>query len=187
MKSTPPTPPRGSTPLTPRSTGAQRPSAVKPAELERALALRDVMDHAVRVKKETPGARRLARSRTRMIAMLVACVVLLALSAYSWFARPEVIWGPRVHPSLLRQDAGARLAMALLAQRLDSYRETNGTYPTSLREIGEGASGVRFRLVGDSAFELRDSVGSREIVLRSGDRRDVFLGNSITTLGGHAR
>jgi len=171
--------------MTPRSTSAQRPPAGKSAELERALALRDVMDHAVRVQKETPGAKGLGASRVRGIVLLVTCIALLSFSAYSWFARPAFIWGPQTHPSAARQEAGARLAMVLLAQRLDSYRQTNGAFPASLAEIGEGRSGIRFRAVGDSAFELRDSVDTRELVLRSTDQRDAFLGNSVTRLGGH--
>ncbi|HMC53690.1 MAG TPA: hypothetical protein VKH19_00840 [Gemmatimonadaceae bacterium] len=188
MKTTPPTPPRGNPPATPRSIAALRPPTASAGnkELERALVLRDVMDHAVRVQKEITAPRRLG---TRfMPAMLAALIVLLlGAAAYSWIAHPEIIWGPRLQPTAARHDANVRVAMVLLAQKLDARRRADGAYPGSVSEIGEAATGIAYSVTSDSTFELRGRVRDRELVLRSTDSRDAFLGDAIARIGGHAR
>src|SRR5438067_9786110 len=89
-----------------RPTGPDRPSAPRPPEtgvkdgrrnpdVERALALRDVMDHAVKMQREITAPSDRHRGRTRIVWATVVCVPLLALAVYSWVAHPEFIWGPR--------------------------------------------------------------------------------------------
>jgi len=153
--------------------------------MERALALRDVMDHAVRVQREITDPSRLRRRNLRAIALTVLCVPLIALSAYSWIARPEVIWGPRgrVVPPL-RSEAELRVAMFLLAQRLEAYRRLQGSYPKSLAAIDEDPHGIRYDVNGDSAFALSVTRDGKGIVLRSSDNAEAFLGNSVALIGG---
>jgi len=121
------------------------------------------------------------------VLLAVVLVVVLGVAAYSWVARPELIWGPRAQPTAARQDANTRVAMVLLAQKLDARRATEGTYPRSLREIGEGATAIAYTVTSDSTYELRSRVGDHDLVLRSSDARDAFLGNAIAVIGGHAR
>ena len=157
------------------------------SDLERALALRDVMDHAVKVQREITAPKRVGESRARLAVLLVLCVVLLGAAGYSWFARPEFIWGPRVQVSPLRREADVRFAMFLLAQRLDAQRAADGALPKTLAAIGEGASGIGYRVLSDSAFELTADLAGRNIVLRSTDSRERFLGNSIAVISGHTQ
>ena len=107
----------------------------KNAEVERALALRDVMDHAVRVKREISEAKPLHRRRG-VIALLL-CIPLLGFSIYSFVARPEFIWGAPARLPQEQAEANARVAMFLLAQRIEALRAARGDYPESLAEIGE--------------------------------------------------
>lgn len=161
-------------------------SGALPTDLDRALAVRDVMEHAVKVQREITAPKRLQRSRARLVLGLVLCVPLLALSAYSWIAKPEIIWGPRPHAGVPRREANARVAMFLVAQRLEAHRASEGSYPASLAAIGDGATGLSYRRLTDSTYELRDSTVGRGLVLRSGERPDVFLGNSLRVISGHA-
>lgn len=189
VKSTPPTPPRGNSSVTPRSTSAQRPS--KPiqtsAELERALALRDVMDHAVKAQREITAPKTLKKSRAGLIMAIVLCIPLLGASAYSWIARPAAIWGQGVTETPAREEANIRFAMYLVAERLESYRQAEGTYPTSLAAIGQTDSLASYQVTSDSTFELRSRAAGREIVFRSTEPVEVFLGNSMAIVTGRKR
>ena len=151
--------------------------------MERALALRDVMDHAVKVHQETTDVRYLDRPRRRMWITLAVCVPLLALSAYSWFARPELIWGPRPGSGpALKREANIRLAMFLLSRRLIAYRTAQGNYPPTLAEVGERTAAIGYRLLGDTAFELRSGDSANVVVLRSTDNPATFLGNTANVI-----
>ena len=182
MTGTPPPPP--GRPISP----PPRPS--KPAtqaEVERALALRDVMDHAVRVQREISEAKPLGASR-RVLLAAVLCVPLLAFSAYSILARPEFIWGPPLALPMEQREAGVRVGMFLLAQRIEAVRAARGDYPQSLAEIGEASSGMEYRVFGDTLFELRlrpDSAS--EIVFRSNENSARFLGDSPLKIQGRPR
>jgi hypothetical protein len=150
------------------------------------MALRDVMDHAVRVQRENAEIRPLFRSR-RMLAVMI-CALLLAFSAYSAIVRPEFIWGPAVVVAPEQADAGARMGMFLLAQRLEGVRAARGHYPESLNEVGEGASGVEYRVIGDSIFELRVKTDSASVlVFRSNENAARFLGDSPMRIQGRPR
>lgn len=154
--------------------------------MDRALALRDVMDHAVRVQRENADAP-LGTSR-RLLLGLAICVPLLAFSAYSLAARPEFIWGPSVAIPAEQRDAGVRMALFLLAQRIEAARAARGDYPVSLAEIGEAGAGVEYRLFGDTLFELRDaSDAASGIVYRSNENPARFLGDSPMKIQGRPR
>ena len=189
MKSTPPTPPRGTAPATPRSIPAQRPSSAgkSPAELERALALRDVMEHAVRVQREITAPKTIRKSRAGMVTAIALCVPLLGMSVFSWVAKPAAIWGPHAIETSEREDANARFVVFVLAERIESYRQTEGAYPAALAAVGVTDSLVSYRLTSDSTFELQTRAAGRELVFRSSDPVEAFLGNSIGIVTGRKR
>ena len=68
--------------------------------------------------------------------------------------------------------------MALMARRLDLFREREGEYPESLTEVG-GDVAIGYRLIDGGTFELSWQVNGRRLVLSSTDDRDAFLGNSV--------
>lgn len=179
-KPPPPTPRSSQAVPPPRSGGPTRP------EVERALALRDVMDHAVRVHREITDPKPLNRRRARSIWTGILCVLLIALCVYSWFARPEFIWGPSARSvAPQRRDANVRFAMFLLAQRVRAYRKTNGSLPTSLAAMGESMPGVSLRVVSDSVFELTASEKGRAVVYRSNASINAFLGEAPKYISGN--
>lgn len=136
------------------------------------------MDHAVRVQKEVSGATPIRGSRVPVIGAMALCVPLIAFSVYSYVARPEYIWGPATAPSPVQQEAGLRFGMYLLAQRVESYRVSNGRYPESLALAGDGLEGVSYAVISETVFELRATADGKAIVFRSDAPVDAFLGKS---------
>lgn len=154
---------------------SKRPSGDR-GELDRLL--HEAVRHSVQLERELleiPGP---APRRTGPV-IAVLCAILLAASAASFVFRPEFIWGKRV-ASLTpqRSEANGRLAMFLLARRLDLYRAREGEYPERLTEIG-GDVAIGYRLIDPAKFELSWHVNGRTLVLASDDDRDAFLGNSL--------
>ena len=182
----PPEPPRSSRASQARPPGA--PGVGRSQDVERALALRAVMDHVVQVQREITAPRKLRPSRARLIGATLLCIPLLAGCLYSWSARPELIWGPRPRSvPVVRQDANLRFAMFLLGQRVKSYRKAEGAYPSSIAAVGSGVQGVTYALVSDSVFELRAVEQGKRILYRSDEPTSRFLNGAATIVAGQSR
>jgi hypothetical protein len=176
------TPHRPSRPIQIRPSGIIAP--VDQDEVEKQLALRDVMEHAVRETRAVATAKPMQSYRTRPIILAAIAVPAVLLCAYVFIARPEFMYGPE--PAAIpavRREAYTRFAMYLITQRLLEYREVNRRLPESLEVTGERWDGIAYRLLNDSVFELRALGDSgKPIVLRSDQRLDPFLGNSVTMI-----
>lgn len=160
------------------------------AKVDRAMLLKDVMDHAVRVHKETTGPQGVGKgsSVNRSVVLAAVCVPLLAFCVYSWVARPEFLWGPKSGPlPAVQQEANVRFAMFLLAQRIQAYRAAQGHYPATLGELGETVPGVTYSLGNDGVFQIRASENGKAIEYRSDQSLNAFLGNSFNVIQGTAR
>ena len=115
--------------------------------------------------------------RGKLAAMLA--VALLAASAYSWIAKPELIWGtPAPAPAPEVQQANLRMSMFLFGMKVDRFRKQTGSYPESLAAIGDSIPGISYTRVSDSTFELRGRAANQEIVFRSDMPGADFLGNT---------
>jgi hypothetical protein len=157
-------------------------------DVEKALALAAVMDHAVRVHKETTAPPRSVKTGGgRTIALALICIPMLAFAAYAWIARPEFLWGPGVKAlPPAQEEAGIRFSMFLLAQRIQAFYERTGRYPTSLAEVEDSVPNVRYVSM-DSVFELRTGLKGKAIILRSDRSMDDFLGQSTLVIQGMVR
>ena len=163
-----------------RPSSTQRPqnSTTPPVGSARASALRDAVAHAVETDREFKKKSSIAggnRGAGRYAIVAIALVVTL----YSWVGRPQFIWGaPAPAPSPELQSADLRMTMYFFAIKVERYRKQHGTYPSSLREIGDSVPGLTYSLVDGTTYELRGTAANREVVLRSDMSGAAFLGNA---------
>lgn len=177
------------TPPTRPSRASQGPSRLPPDdaadELEKAQALRDVLEHAVEFTRAVSTARPMESYRSRPVVLAAIAIPSLLLCLYSFIARPDWVFGhDPARSSPARQEAHLRFAMFLVSQRLNAYRDAHGgALPQSLPEVGETWAHITYEILPDSGFELRALAGSgRPIALRSDQDARAFLGPSARHL-----
>jgi hypothetical protein len=154
-------------------------------DLEKAEAIRAVVEGAVRFTREVAAAKPMQSYRSRPIVLAAIAVPCLALALFTSLARPQWVFGPNpAAASTAQREAHIRFAMFLVAQRLYAYRDANqGQLPRSLLEIGEEWPGLIYTNLGGSVFELRsiDSLVPPISFRSDGDER-ALLGQSRTYL-----
>lgn len=152
-------------------------------EIEKQLAIRDVMDYAVRVTRAVQMAKQMVSYRARPMLLALISIPLLVTALYAWAARPDWVFGPdpvRVEPS--RQMAYTRFAIYLAAQRIEAHRVARGVLPGSLGEVEEEWAGMSYRPLGATVFEVSARGPAGEIVFQSDQPVLAFLGQSVPFL-----
>ena len=148
-------------------------------DLEKARAIRDVMEHAVNQTLAVALAKEMKSWRARPIILAFLALVSVSLCAYTLVAEADWAYGPDpAAVSLAKREADLRFAMFLIAERLEEHRAANGALPRSLTQIGEWP-GIEYRMTDSLSYALvgRDSLAG-EISLRSIDSPSSFLGRS---------
>jgi hypothetical protein len=154
--------------------GGETDEAVKQA------IVREVVEHAERVKRDVELARPMESYRARPMVLALLAVVSLSLAVYSYVARPAWVFGPTPdHVPMAQREGHLRYAIFLAAERVLEYRELNsGSLPRTLREVGESWPGMSYHVDGET-FELRARVDSTTpLVYRSTQDPRTFLGTS---------
>lgn len=137
------------------------------------------MSHAVETDREFKKKSSVTIGAGRGRLLSIATVVLLALSAYSWLAKPAIIWGaPVPAPAPEVHQANLRMSMFLFGMKVDRFKTKNGSYPETLSAMGDSVRGIGYARLNDSTFELRGRAADQEIVLRSDMSAAEFLGNT---------
>lgn len=165
-------------PTRPSRHESEKPGAGRPS-VERAMALRDVLTHAVEVEKDARKHSGPPRNSGagRVIAVMLS-VPTLVFSIYSYVARPEFIWGPNeTNVTAVRRDANLRFTMFLLSQRIRVEGRAKGRLPATLEEVGQNPRGITYRVVSDTVFELRSVENGQVVVFRSDEPPRQFLGD----------
>lgn len=155
------------------------------------MALRDVMSHAVEVEKEVRKAsgppRESGVGKTILMSLSIAVI---AFTGFAYLSRPEFIFGadPNNVPEV-RRDANVRFTMYLLSRRVESFKTNDSSkrYPDNLSVIVGAPKGVSYSKLTDDVFELRAKDGEKEIVFRSNEPADRFLGRSPQVLSGRGQ
>jgi hypothetical protein len=173
-----------------RPTGSARPARPSGAqaafgaeEIEKQLAIRDVMDYAVRVTRAVQLAKQMESYRGRPMVLALIAIPSLIVFLYAYAARPDWVFGPdpvRIAPA--QQMAYTRFAMYLASQRVETYRTRTGVLPGSLAEMDEDWPGMSYRALSPTVFELAARGDSGEIVFQSDQPVRGFLGNSAAFL-----
>lgn len=143
------------------------------------MALRDVMDHAVRVQREITQATPMTRPRAPRTFAIVVCVALIGASAYSLIARPEFIWGRSLRQPDAARQASLRLGLYVLAQRIETFRAEHSRYPVALDELDGRVRGVHYAVISDTIFVLRTVAGGDTAVFRSDQPPATLLGPAV--------
>jgi len=153
------------------------------------MALRDVMSHAVEVEKDL---RKSSRPRNDAGSgrgvMLALSLCLLAFTVYAYAAKPEFLFGANPNNvSEVRRDANVRMTLYLLSRSVESYKKREHRLPNDLSPILGAPKSVKYARLTDSVFELRASEGTRDVVFRSDESADRFLGNVPKVLSGRGQ
>lgn len=113
---------------------------------------------------------------------LVASGLAFLLVAAGWLiaARPAWIFPP---PPILEPPevtmASMRLALVRERQRVELFQQRTGRLPTSLAEAGGSARAIEFSQTANNGYVLRTVENGAALELRSSDRVEAFLGNSL--------
>ena len=147
-------------------------------DIEKLEAIRDVMEYAAKVTLETALAKPMRSYRARPIALGILALLSLSLAAFTFLREPDWVFGPepaRIDP--VQRDAHTRYAMFLVAQRLESLRDSvTGAPPASLAETGDDWLGFDYTVFDLGVYELRARGASGdEMVLKSGEDLSAFL------------
>jgi len=164
-----------------RPSGAQ--SAFGAEELEKQLAIRDVMEYAVRETRAVQLAKLMVSYSSRPMLLALIAVPSLIVALYAHAARPDWAFGPdpvRMQPA--RKQAYTKFAMYLAAQKVEAYRAAQGRLPGSLGELDEDWAGMSYRALSPTVFELSAKGESGEIVFQSDKPARAFVGSSVTYL-----
>jgi hypothetical protein len=161
------------------------------ASVERAMALRDVMSHAVAVEKEVRKAGGPPReSRVGKAILMTLSVAIIGFTGFAYLSKPEFIFGadPNNVPEV-RRDANVRFTMYLLSRRVESFKKSDASrkYPNDLSVILGAPKSITYSKLTDDVFELRAKEGDKEIVFRSDEPVDRFLGQSPRVLSGRGQ
>lgn len=156
------------------------------SELEKAQAIRDVMEHAVHMSQVMALSREMKSWPARPILLALLAVTSLAICAYTFIAEADWAYGPDpAQVSAVRSDAYLRFAMFLTAQRIEAVRGRTGELPATLEEVGADWPALRYQRA-DSVFTLRArAAGGQPIVLQSTDDLKRFLGDSRRQMREH--
>lgn len=163
----------------PSSTNRPRKSATAPVENARVSTLRDAVAHAVETDREFKKKSSITSGEGRGKLFSTLAAAALAFSAYSWIAKPAVIWGaPLALPAPEVQQANLRMSMFLFGMKVERFKKKSGTYPESLAAMGDSIRGIDYARLSDSTFELRGNAANQDVVFRSDMRAEDFLRNS---------
>lgn len=124
-----------------------------------------------------------APSKSRFIPSYVAAGLVFALCAWAWIAPPAWLVPPPVAaPSREYREASTRVALALHAQRIESYRASHGRLPNTKQEVGIMSDQITYERTDNSNFELGARVDGEPVTYKSSQPRDRYLAEAMTAL-----
>ncbi len=154
-------------PLRVRSIDAEA-EAHDQARLEAEAAVADVMvNEEAKAKVRAANEVRL-RGGKRDLRKPLLLLTLCAFNAYIWFADPAWLKFdvPRA-PTYDYYVNGWKMAVAMQAERIETYRASKGLAPPSPREAGQPVRGVSYQRRGASDYQLAAGEGSARITYDS--------------------
>jgi hypothetical protein len=160
------------------SASSQPPDDSKKALAEaRELAVRDEAERLAKSREEVPK-----RKDARFLPFAFIATVAFGLYAIatqpSWLITPP----PPPEPPVI-VEASLRVAMWQQALHVERYRSEEGRLPVDLDQSGAPhIDGVSYHKVGEDSYLITGSSGQMDLVLRSDESFDTFLGESLKIL-----
>jgi mRNA-degrading endonuclease toxin of MazEF toxin-antitoxin module len=129
------------------------------------------------VNAPKPGGPRRAGPRPALLAVLA--VLLVSLIAWNLTAgrRQPVVVSPD------KVEASARLTVYLVAQAIETYRDTTRTLPRNLEDLGVDGVGITYT-PDRSTYTLAVEIGGTQLTYRSGESLEPYRAAAEVLLGG---
>lgn len=142
-----------------------------------AALVTEIMEEA-RKNAEQP-----APPKSRVVPTYIAAGLVFALCAWAWIAPPAwLVPQPVAAPSREYREASTRVALALHAQRIDSYRTSHGRLPRTKQEVGIMSDQITYDRTDSLSFELTAHVDGQPVTYKSSQPRDRYLAEAMTAL-----
>lgn len=138
------------------------------ARREAEAAVADVMvrEAAKAHARDQAEARRARHRRDPRKALLL--LSLCAINAYLWLGDPEWLrFDVPPAPTYEYYVKGWEMAVAMQAERIETYRASKGIAPRSPREAGQPVRGVAYERRGSSDYRLAAGEGARRVTFDS--------------------
>lgn len=150
----------------------------KEALLEAAQAA--IADHKNR-PPVLPGGRKVGGSGRVVFRLVLVGLMVAGASVLS--VQPEWLVGPKLPADdAAVQTASATLSLVDVVSKIEAYTTVQGRLPTKLSDVGVRNAAIRYRIVGESAFELSLSAGDTTVALRSTDSLKPRMVEAIRVL-----
>jgi hypothetical protein len=149
---------------------------------EAAEAVAAVLKHAAERQK---AAKDQSAPKKQPKWMLPLGINLAVLALYLLIAPPRwVTVNPIEPPDLATQEESLRGAMWMVAQRIESYRVTNGQAPVSLTEAGSAPPEIEYIRRGQNDYQLLATVGETAVLYDSTEPDPSFAEAAAKRLAG---
>ncbi len=131
--------------------------------------------HAANAPK--PGGPRRAGPRPALLAVLAVLLVSLIAWNLSAGRRQPVVVSPE------KVEASAQLTIYIVAQAIETYRDTTRTMPRNLEDLGVDGVGITYTPA-RSTYTLTVEIDGTQLTYRSGESLEPYRAAAEVLLGG---